>query len=165
MRLSKNFTLRELTKSNVALRLGISNEPTTDGVHKLTMLTNSILQPIRDRLGPIRITSAFRSTELNQAIGGSSNSQHCRYEAVDCQYVENNSMDNLMIYQTLIDLDLDFDQIILEFGDADENNDATHPDWIHISYKMSDNRKEVLVAYKNKNNKTKYRKPIEYEIL
>ena len=45
MRLSKNFTLRELTKSNVALRLGISNEPTTDGVHKLTMLTNSILQP------------------------------------------------------------------------------------------------------------------------
>ena len=115
MRISKNFTLQELTRSNTGLRLGIKNEPTKDGVHKLTILANSILQPIRNLLGPIRITSAYRSPELNTAIGGSSNSQHCVYEAVDCQYFNNNNMDNIKIYEAVQDLCLDFDQIILEF--------------------------------------------------
>ena len=162
MRISKNFTLQELTRSNTGLRLGIKNEPTKDGVHKLTILANSILQPIRNVLGPIRITSAYRSPELNTAIGGSSNSQHCVYEAVDCQYVNNNNMDNIKIYEAIQDLCLDFDQVILEFGDGTETHDPCYPSWIHISYKIADNRKEVLVAYKDKNNKTKYRKPIKY---
>ena len=165
MRISKNFTLHELTRSNSALRLGIDNSPTKDGVHKLTILANSILQPIRNALGPIRITSAYRSPALNTAIGGSSNSQHCVYEAVDCQFVKNSTMDNIKIYEAIQDLCLDFDQCILEFGDSTETTDPSHPSWIHISYKIADNRQEVLVAYKDDNKKTKYRKPIEYKAI
>ena len=162
MRLSKNFTLAELTKSNTALRLGIDNTPTKEGILKLTLLATTILQPLRDRLGALRITSGYRSPQLSQVIGSSSNSQHCRYEAVDIQYVKRGKMDNLMIYQALIDLDLDFDQCILEFGDATQNQDPTRPDWVHLSWKVIDNRRQVLVAYKDENNKTKYRPKLNY---
>ena len=165
MRISKNFTLHELTRSNTALRLGIDNTPTKDGIHKLTIIANSLLQPIRNELGPLRITSGYRSPELNTAIGGSANSQHCRYEAIDCQFSKDGTMDNIKIYEAIGNLCLDFDQLILEFGDATETIDPQHPSWIHISYKIADNRKEVLVDYKNKEGKTKYRKPIKYDMI
>ena len=161
MRLSKNFTLNELTRSNTATRLGIDNEPSKEGIMKLTLLA-AFLQAIRDRIGALRITSGYRSPQLSEAIGSSSNSQHCRYEAVDLQYVKRGNMDNLMIYQTLIDLDLDFDQCILEFGNATEYIDPTSPDWVHLSWKVVDNRRQVLVAYKDIDNKTKYRPLIKY---
>ena len=148
--------------SSTALRLGINNEPSKEGIMKLTLLATSILQVLRERLGPLRITSGYRSPTLSEAIGSSSNSQHCRYEAVDLQYVKRGNMDNLMIYQTLIDLGLDFDQAILEFGNATEYIDPTHPNWVHLSWKVSDNRKQVLVAYKDINNKTNYRPLINY---
>ena len=164
MRLTKNFTLQEFTRSNTALRLGLSNKPTKEGIIKLRLLA-TFLQTIRDRLGALRITSGYRSPALSQAIGSSANSQHCRYEAVDLQYVNRGRMDNLRIYQTIVDLDLDFDQIILEFGDSTEYNDPMRPAWIHLSWKVSDNRRQVLVAYKTENNKTKYRPLIEYKSL
>ena len=147
--------------SSTALRLGINNEPSKEGIMKLTLLA-AFLQAIRDRIGALRITSGYRSPQLSEAIGSSSNSQHCRYEAVDLQYVRRGQMDNLMIYQTLIDLGLDFDQAILEFGNATEYIDPTHPNWVHLSWKVSDNRKQVLVAYKDINNKTNYRPLINY---
>ena len=165
MRLSKNFTLQELTASNTALRLGIDNTPTKEGIIKLRLLAANLLQPIRNDLGSIRITSGYRSPALSQAIGSSANSQHCRYEAVDCQFVKRGKMDNLKIYQTIVDLDLDFDQMILEFGDSTEYNDPMCPAWVHLSWKVVDNRKEVLIAYKDINNKTKYRPLIKYNSL
>ena len=158
MKLSKNFTLKELTYSSTALRLGIDNSPSKEGVLKLNLLAASILQPLRDRLGALRVTSGYRSKELNRALGGG-RSQHCLYEAVDLQYYKNGRMDNIKIYDTIIHQAIDFDQIILEFGDASEVDDPCSPDWIHISCKISDNRRQVLVAYKDKNNRTKYRKP------
>ena len=164
MRLSKNFTLKELTYSSTALRLGIDNEPSKEGIYKLRLLATSILQPLRDVLGAIRITSGYRSAQLSEAIGSSSNSQHCRYEAVDLQYVKRGKMDNLAIYNTLIDLELDYDDCILEFGGT-EYIDPENPYWIHLSWKISDNRKQTLVAYKDINNKTKYRPLIKYNSL
>ena len=167
MRLTKNFTLQELIYSGTALRRNIDNTPTKEGIIKLRLLATSLLQPLRNEVGSIRITSGYRSPELSEVIGSSSNSQHCRYEAIDCQYVKRGSMDNLKIYKALIDLNLDFDQCILEFGNPapTERLDTTHPAWIHLSWKISDNRKQVLVAYKDKNNKTKYRSPIDYNCL
>ena len=165
MRLSKNFTLQELTKSDTALRLNMDNTPTKEGIIKLRLLAANLLQPIRNDLGSIRITSGYRSPALSQAIGSSANSQHCRYEAVDCQFVKRGKMDNLKIYQTIVDLDLDFDQAILEFGDSTEYNDPMCPAWVHLSWKVVDNRKEVLIAYKDINNKTKYRPLIKYNSL
>ena len=165
MRLSKNFTLQELIKSDTALRLNMDNTPTKEGIIKLRLLAANLLQPIRNELGSIRITSGYRSPALSQAIGSSSNSQHCRYEAVDCQLVKRGKMDNIKIYQAVMDLDLDFDQMILEFGDSTEYNDPQRPAWVHISWKVVDNRKQVLVAYKDINNKTKYRPLIKYSSI
>ena len=165
MRLSKNFTLKELTRSNTALRLGIDNEPSKEGVLKLTLLATSLLQPLRNVVGSLRITSGYRSAQLSEAVGSSSNSQHCRYEAVDMQYVKRCKMDNIKIYDALIDLDLDYDQCILEFGNATEHIDPTEPDWIHLSWKVVDNRRQTLVAYKDENNKTKYRPIINYNCI
>jgi len=163
MRLSNNFTLKELTYSATALRRGIDNEPTKEGVLKLTLLA-AFLQNIRDRIGALRITSGYRSPELSEAIGSSSNSQHCRYEAVDLQYVKRGKMDNLAIYNALIDLDLDYDQCILEFGSSTQFIDGD-PAWVHLSWKISDNRRQTLVAYKDDNNKTKYRPLIKYNSI
>ena len=165
MRLSKNFTLKELTRSNTALRLGIDNEPSKEGILKLTLLATSLLQPLRNVVGSLRITSGYRSPQLSEVIGSSSNSQHCRYEAVDMQYVKRGKMDNIKIYDALIDLDLDYDQCILEFGNATEHIDPTEPDWIHLSWKVVDNRRQTLVAYKDENNKTKYRPIINYNCI
>ena len=163
MRLSNNFTLKELTYSATALRRGIDNEPTKEGVLKLTLLA-AFLQKIRDRIGALRITSGYRSPQLSEAIGSSSNSQHCRYEAVDLQYVKRGKMDNLAIYNALIDLDLDYDQCILEFGSSTQFIDGD-PAWVHLSWKISDNRRQTLVAYKDDNNKTKYRPLIKYNSI
>ena len=165
MILSKNFTLKELTRSHTALRLGIDNEPSKEGVLKLTLLATSLLQPLRNAVGSLRITSGYRSPQLSEAIGSSSNSQHCRYEAVDMQFVKRGKMDNIKIYDALIDSDLDYDQCILEFGNATEHIDHTEPAWIHLSWKVVDNRRQTLVAYKDENNKTKYRPIINYNCI
>ena len=165
MRLSKNFTLHEMCYSSTALRRGIENSPSKEGIYKLTLLATGLLQPLRERLGALRVTSGYRSPELNTSIGGSTNSQHCKCEAVDIQYVRRGKMDNLAIYKTLIELDLDYDQCILEFGDATEYIDPENPAWIHLSWKVSDNRKQTLIAYKDINNKTKYRAKIKYNSI
>ena len=89
MRLSKNFLLSEITHSNTAKRLGISNEPNKEHLKNLQGLVREVIQPIRDGLGPIRVTSGYRSPALNRAIGGSNKSQHCKGQALDLQFWEN----------------------------------------------------------------------------
>ena len=162
MFLSKNFTLKELTRSNTALRLGINNEPSKEGIYKLTLLATQILQPLRDCLGALRVTSGYRSPELCVALGSKISSQHAKYEAIDLQYFKRGKMDNIKIYQALKELALPFDQVILEFGDATEYVDPENPAWIHLSYTINDNRCQELVAYKDINNKTKYRTVTNY---
>ena len=165
MRLSKNFTLKELTRSNTALRLGINNEPSKEGIYKLTLLATQILQPLRDSLGALRVTSGYRSPELCVALGSKISSQHAKYEAIDLQYFKRGKMDNIKIYQALKELALPFDQVILEFGDATEYVDPENPAWIHLSYTINDNRCQELVAYKDINNKTKYRTVTNYNSI
>ena len=91
----------------------------------------------------------MRVEKLNQAIGGSSRSQHCQGRAIDLDdtygYMTNAQMYNY------IKKNLDFDQLIWEFG-TEEN-----PDWVHVSYVDGDsNRKRCLQAYKNE-GKTAYK--------
>tara|TARA_R100000152_G_C6695266_1_gene125957 strand:+ start:286 stop:783 length:498 start_codon:yes stop_codon:yes gene_type:complete len=162
MRISKNFTLSELTKSNTATRLGISNTPDKEGIHKLRLLATELLQPLRNAVGPLRVTSGYRSESLNKAIGGSNKSQHTKCEAVDLQFVKRGSMDNMKIFNAIVTLGLNFDQLILEFGGATAEKDSDNPDWIHISWKIKENRRQILVAYKDENNRTKYRSKKNY---
>ena len=162
MRLSKNFTLDEITRSNTALRLGIDNTPSKEHILKLRLLATEFLQPLRDRIGALRVTSGYRSPELCEAIGSNKFSQHAKAEAIDLQYFKKGKMDNLMIFQNIIDGALEFDQMILEFGDSTSTTDPLFPAWIHVSWKIKDNRRQILVAYKDENNKTKYRPKLNY---
>ena len=78
-------------------------------------------------------------------------------------YSKANVFDKTSLRST--NLDLDFDQCILEFGDATEHKDPTNPAWIHLSWKTENNRKQVLVAYKDKKNRTTYRPLIQYNTI
>ena len=147
MRLSKNFVLSELTRSNTATRLGIINEPTKKHLPNMQMVVTNLLQPMRNALGPIRVTSGYRSKALNRAIGGSSKSQHCKGQACDLQFWKGGQMCNKEIYDWVLNSGIEFDQMINEFDYA----------WIHISLKEKDNRKEVLEAYKDKDGDTAYK--------
>ena len=79
MMLSSNFSLKEMTQSQTALRLGLDNEPNEEQIENLKQLCLNVLQPLRDYYEtPIKVTSAFRSAKLSEAIGSSSKSQHCK---------------------------------------------------------------------------------------
>mgnify|MGYP003664307939 CR=1 FL=1 len=147
MRLSKNFALSEITHSNTAKRLGIDNEPTETHLQNMQHLVDDILQPLRDAIGPIRISSGYRNPSLNRAIGGSRSSQHCKGQALDIQFWEMGQMNNKVIYDFILDSNIEFDQMINEFDFA----------WIHISLKDKGNRKQVLEAYKDEDGDTKYK--------
>ena len=147
MKFSKNFSLAEIEHSNTAKRLGISNEMSEEHIENMQRLITDLIQPMRDALGPIRITSGYRSKELNRAIGGSTRSQHSKAEAVDIQFWSEGKMNNKVIYDWVISSGIEFDQMINEFDFA----------WIHISLKADKNRKEVLEAYKDKDGDTAYR--------
>ena len=147
MRLSNNFVLSEVTRSNTAKRLGISNGPNKDHLRNIQRLVTNILQPLRDDLGPIRISSGYRNPALNRAIGGSSKSQHCKGEALDLQFWKEGKIANKEIYDWILKNEIEFDQMINEFDFA----------WIHISLTKEGNRKQVLEAYKDEDNDTKYK--------
>ena len=147
MKFSKNFSLAEIEHSNTAKRLGISNEMSEEHIENMQRLITDLIQPMRDAIGPIRVTSGYRSKALNSAIGGSNRSQHSKGQALDLQFWSEGKMNNKVIYDWILNSGLDFDQIINEFDFA----------WIHISLKDKNNRKQNLEAYKNEKGKTKYR--------
>ncbi len=150
MKLTTNLSLAEATYSATALRKGIANEPTVTHLINLKAVAENIFQPCRNHFGkPLRVTSGYRSKELNKAIGGSNNSQHSKGEALDMQSTEGYTNRDLFMF---IKDHLEFDQLIGEFPD-----DMGEFAWVHCSYKTEGNRGEVLVAYKD-NGKTRYKK-------
>lgn len=150
MKLTTNLSLAEATYSATALRKGIANEPTVTHLINLKAVAENIFQPCRNHFGkPLRVTSGYRSKELNKAIGGSNNSQHSKGEALDMQSTEGYTNRDLFMF---IKDHLEFDQLIGEFPD-----DMGEFAWVHCSYKTEGNRGEVLVAYKE-NGKTRYTK-------
>ena len=131
MRLSANFTLAEMERSQTALRLGIDNLAPAGVVVRLIALCREVLQPIRDHFGPVHVSSGYRGRELNAHIGGSPLSQHMRGEAADiviagvtpievCRWIEGSA--------------IDFDQLIYEGN------------WTHVSH-SSHRRRQVLTAH------------------
>ena len=148
MRLSKNFSLAELTKSQTATRKGIDNEPSTEHVENLIHLAETVLQPIRDEFGrPVVISSGYRSPELCEAIGSSAKSQHAKGEAADFEVP---GMDNMQLAMW-ISKNTVFDQLILEFYEPGDPNSG----WVHCSAVKEGSRAQVLKASKVE-GKTKY---------
>jgi len=144
MKLSKNLSLKEAIKSNTATRLGIKNEPEQWEINNLRAVAENIFQPVRDHFGvPIGVSSGYRCKELNKAIGGSKYSQHMIGEALDIDADIYGKVTNAEIFN-YIKNNLEWDQMIWEFGDDEE------PNWVHVSYKESGgNRKQLRRAYKD----------------
>ena len=147
--ISEHISYKESTNSITAIRRGIDNTPNDEQLANMELIAEKVFEPLREWVGgPIKINSFFRCPDLNKAIGGSRKSQHCQGQAIDIddtyKVVANSDMYNY------IKNNLDFDQLIWEFGD--DNN----PNWVHVSYvSKEDNRNRCLKAYREQ-GKSKY---------
>ena len=147
--ISKHISYKEGVYSNTALRRGIDNTPNEEQLANMKLIGEKIFEPLREYVGgPIKINSFFRSAKLNTAIGGSRTSQHCKGQAMDIDDTFGYKTNAEMYY--FIKEQLNFDQMIWEFGDDD------NPNWVHVSYVSPEkNRNRCLKAYKE-NGRTKY---------
>ena len=146
MKLSKNLTLKECTRSITASRKGIDNTPNEKEIANLKQIAENVFQPLRDHFGiPIYVSSGYRSQQLNKAVGGSSVSQHCQGRALDLDADVFGNITNAEIFHYIKDC-LDFDQLIWEFGDD------VNPAWVHVSYNSpTENRGRVMRAQRKSN--------------
>ena len=151
MKLSKNLSLGEFTRSQTAKRRGLDNTPQGIHLEAAKELAENIFQPIREHFAkPIFISSGYRSKALNEAIGGSQTSQHSKGEAIDIDMDHRGGPENEDVFHYIRE-NLDFDQLIWEFG-TDER-----PDWVHVSYKKDGpQRGQILRAKRNSKGKTYY---------
>lgn len=138
MKISKNFTLEELTASATAKAKGISNNPGQTDIVNLCGLVHNVLQPLRNWWGKeVKIGSGYRSLALNRAVGGVSNSQHMKGEAADL-CIDGNIQKGKSWFQ-FIKQHCEFDQLIWE------KNPKTGAYWVHVSYRCDGkNRKQVI---------------------
>ena len=151
MKLSKNFSLQELTKSQTAIRMGLDNNPSQAHIENLRILCERVLQPVRDHFNKsVTVTSGYRNVILNRKIGGSETSQHCSGMAADIEIfgVPTHEVSD-WIKQNLM-----FDQLILEFYTPGDVNSG----WTHVSYNpdVNQNRKEYMAALRI-DGKTQYK--------
>lgn len=145
MQLSKNFSLPEMLRSQLAGRHGITEQfaPPAKVVEALKALCEKVLQPLRDSLGkPITVSSGYRCARLNALVGGAPSSDHVKGRAADLNFYDKGREDNLRLATEVMKLNLPFKQMILEGGTLD------NPRWIHISYDTDKkkNRRELLFA-------------------
>ena len=142
MNLSKHVTLAEFEASGTATNHSILNKMNEFEIERAKLLCEKVFEPLRAYINqPIRINSGFRSVATNRACGGSKTSQHCLGEAMDL-HIGSKGFNYIKDH-------LEFDQLIWEFGTDKE------PSWVHVSYKKTNNRKQILKASK-KNGKTTY---------
>ena len=148
MKLTKNFTLEEMIKSETALRHGMDNTPGENEIGNLKLLCEKVLQPVRDHFGKgVKVNSGFRHPDVNAKVGGSRTSDHTRGQAAD---IEIPGVPNAELAEWIKD-NLDYRQLILEFYTPGVPDSG----WVHVSYVAEDNKKEVLTATK-KDGKTVY---------
>lgn len=138
-RLSEHFTLREMCQSGTAIRKSINNTPDIKTIDRLQALCQNVLEPLRRRFGVIRITSGYRSAELNKAVGGAPHSQHMRGEAAD---IHISSMEVGRKMYDFIRQNTPFDQLLFE------HSTKTGATWIHVSYSQVFARGQAIPYYK-----------------
>lgn len=144
MKLSENFSLQELLKSQIALRKGINNKPVNSSIiTNLQILCEKVLQPVRNHFAkPVVINSGYRCPKLNKALGSKAKSQHTKGQAAD---IEIPNVSNKEVAEWIED-NVSFDQLILEFYNGVDPSSG----WIHVSYVGdADNRKQTLTINKN----------------
>ena len=148
MQLTNNFSLKELTVSDTAVRLGLDNTPNETSMLNLKALAENILQPVREHYGKsVKVNSGYRAPEVNAAVGGSKTSDHCKGQAAD---IEITGVANGDLAKYIAE-NFKFTQVILEFytqGIPDSG-------WVHVSYDPNDLKCQTLTAVK-KDGKTVY---------
>jgi zinc D-Ala-D-Ala carboxypeptidase len=149
MKLSPNFSLAEMTKSETASRRGMDNIPNQEQISNMQVLAVNVLQKVRDHYGRgVHVNSGFRHPDVNAAVGGSRTSDHTRGMAAD---IEIPGVANADLAEW-IQQNLDFTQLILEFytpGIPDSG-------WVHVSYDPANLKKQSLTAMRE-NGKTVYK--------
>lgn len=149
MKLSENFSLAEMVKSDTALRLDMENTPGDEEIANMQALAENVLQKVRDHYGKgVKVNSGFRHPDVNAKVGGSKTSDHCKGMAAD---IEIPGVANADLAEWIVE-NCEFRQVILEFytpGIPDSG-------WVHVSYNPDDNKKQVLTAMKE-NGKTVYK--------
>jgi len=151
--ISKHISYKEATFSQTALRRDLDNTPNDEQLKCMEEVAENIFEPLREWVGgPIKVNSFFRGKPVNTAIGGARTSQHMKGQAID--------IDDTFGYKTNAEMyhyikdNLDFDQMIWEFGD-DKN-----PNWVHVSWvSHRQNRKKLTIAYKE-NGRSKYKNEV-----
>ena len=141
--ISKHVSYNEGVYSRTATRLDIENTPDNTQLNNMELIAEEVFEPLREWVdGPIKINSFFRCEKLNVAIGGAKYSQHMNGQAMDIDDTFGHAT-NAEMYHFIKD-ELDFDQLIWEFGDDD------NPNWVHVSYvSKEDNRNRCLRASKS----------------
>ena len=149
MKISKHISWKEATYSRTGERQGLDNTPNEEQINCMKEVAENLFEPLREWVGgPIKINSFFRGEPVNTAIGGSTRSKHMKGQAIDIDDTFGHKTNAEMF--RYIRENLDFDQMIWEFGDNE------NPNWVHISYvSKAENRNRCLKAYKEKGN-TKY---------
>jgi hypothetical protein len=141
MQLTNNFSLKELTVSDTATRLGLDNTPNETVTANLKTLAENILQPVREHYGKsVKVNSGYRAPEVNAAVGGSKTSDHCKGQAAD---IEITGVANGDLAKYIAE-NYKFTQVILEFytqGIPDSG-------WVHVSYDPADLKCQCLTAVK-----------------
>ena len=141
MRLTANFSLAEMVKSDTALRLDMDNIPDDEQLANMVTLCENVLQRVRDHYGMgIKVNSGFRHPSVNAKVGGSKTSDHCKGMAAD---IEIPGVANADLAKWIVD-NMNFRQVILEFYTPGVPDSG----WVHVSYNPADNKKQVLTATK-----------------
>jgi hypothetical protein len=149
MKLTENFSLAEMIKSETAMRKGLDNDPGEVEIENLRTLCENVLQPVRDAYGRgVKVNSGFRHPDVNAAVGGSRTSDHCKGMAAD---IEIPGVANADLAEWIQE-NLEFTQLILEFYTPGVPDSG----WVHVSYDPNNLKKQVLTALKE-NGKTVYK--------
>lgn len=138
--LTPHFTVDELVRTST----GLPNTPTAEHLDALRCLCAAVLEPWRERTGPLRVTSGYRSRAVNDELrrrgySASSTSQHMLGEAADVQPA---TMALEAAWAELLDAveaGLPVDQAIVYQRKAGVG-------WVHVSHTCTrPPRKELLV--------------------
>jgi zinc D-Ala-D-Ala carboxypeptidase len=123
MKISEHFTLEELTFSEVAARLGLDNTPSSIVITNLGLVA-AVMERIRTLLGdrPIVVHSGYRSSEVNEAVGGVVTSAHCH--GLACDMICPAFGAPVEVALAILKSDIEYDQLILEYG------------WVHVGLRQ-----------------------------
>lgn len=135
-RISKHISYMEAVASATASAEGIANKPNEAQLEAMKIVANNVFEPLREYFKvPIKVSSFFRSEELNHAVGGSDRSQHLEGEAMDLDGRYYGGVSNKRLFHFIV-ANLEFDQVIAEYGDED-----TDYLWVHVSFNSDGNNR------------------------